>query len=91
MNNIKEKFSGEYSKLQNNNDSDKFLNDDDIVLEDSNKIKPNNNNKDSKKSESEYQNSNLIEVLDQDDKTKLIKEDRHKKIPENDSNVEGIF
>jgi len=91
MNNIKDKFSGDYLKLPNNKDSENFLNDEDIILEDSNKTKQNNENKDSKKSESDSQNSNLIEVLDLDDKSKLLKEDRHKKIPKDIGDVEGIL
>ena len=91
MNNIKEKFSGEYSKLTNNNGSEnKFLDEDEIILEDCNKHNK-KQSKNSKNNESDSQNSNLIEVLDQDDKSKLIKEDHHKKIPRNDSNVEVII
>lgn len=90
MKNINEKIIGDYSKLDNNNDSDKFLNDDDIFLEDP-ENKKKNNFSNNKKTDSESSNSNYIEILDQDDKDKLLKENKHKKIPKNDDNIEGII
>jgi hypothetical protein len=90
MNDIKEKFSGEYSKLNNGNDSNKFLNDDDIDLEDTDKANQNQNKiNDLRKRESDSLNSNIIEVLDQDGKTTLVKEDHHIKVSKNDSNMES--